>query len=63
MLAVKDCRRVTVTEQSGYTIPDRRPAIKLQGKWLTELNFNIGDKIEVKCEENRLIITKVTETA
>ena len=62
-MAVKDCRRVTVTEQSGYTIPDRRPAIKLQGKWLSELNFHIGDKIEVKCEENRLTIIKIEEPA
>jgi len=52
-----------MTEQTGYTIPDRRPALKLQGKWLAELNFNIGDYVDIKCEENRLIITKVPENA
>lgn len=62
-MAYKEVRRVKMTEQTGYTIPDRRPALKLQGKWLAELNFNIGDYVDIKCEENRLIITKVPENA
>ncbi len=34
------------------------PFIRLQGKWLVELGFDIGDKIVVECQDERLVITK-----
>ena len=36
-----------------------RPWIQLQGKWLEDLGFHIGDKIKVSYEENRIIIEPI----
>lgn len=46
-----------VYEARGYQYK-QTPSIVLKGKWLSELGFNIGEQIEVKCEDGRLIITK-----
>ena len=32
--------------------------IRLSGAWLEELGFEIGDLIDIKCEKNKLIISK-----
>ena len=37
------------------------PEIRLQGKWLEELEFIPGTPITVKCEGGRLIITRSDE--
>ena len=37
------------------------PFIRLKGKWLEELNFNIGENIVVYKSKNKLIITKPNE--
>ena len=34
------------------------PTIRLKGNWLKEIGFDVGDKIEVECEEGRLVIRK-----
>ena len=39
------------------------PQIKMQGDWLQKMGFSIGDNIQVKCEKNRIIISKVLENA
>ena len=44
----------TVTEVSG------RPTIKLTGKWLEEVGFQVGDKIETVVENGMLILIKIT---
>lgn len=56
-MAVKQYRRKKVYEQSGYKYKPT-PAIILKGAWLTELGFEAGDLLEIKCEKNKLIITK-----
>ena len=33
------------------------PVIRLEGKWLRELGFEIGNEIEIKQEMNKLTIT------
>ncbi|MDL2433292.1 SymE family type I addiction module toxin [Streptococcus cristatus] len=33
------------------------PQIRLQGKWLQELGFDIGEPLNVECEGGRLVIT------
>lgn len=38
------------------------PQIRIQGKWLEALGFSIGDKLEIACKENQLIITKQPKT-
>lgn len=59
-MAYKEYRRLTVIEQSGYKYKPT-PAIRIQGAWLTELGFEMGDKVVVKCEDGRLTITKENE--
>ncbi len=59
-MAYKEYRRLTVTEQSGYKYKPT-PTIRIQGDWLTELGFQMGDKVDVKCEDGRLTITKQNE--
>lgn len=35
------------------------PAIRIGGKWLEDLGFHIGDKIQMNCEDNRIVITLI----
>ena len=44
----------TLTEVSD------RPTIKLTGKWLEEVGFKVGDKVEAIVENNMLILIKIT---
>ncbi len=60
-MAVKEYRKMKVYEQSGYRYKST-PTIMLKGQWLKELGFESGDKIQVKCEEEKLIITKAEGT-
>lgn len=55
-MAYKKYRKMKVYEASGYQYK-QTPSIVLKGKWLSELGFDIGEQIEVKCENGRLIIT------
>ena len=43
------------------TLGKPAPKICLQGKWVEEVGFSIGDYIEVVIDDNRVIITKITE--
>jgi len=40
---------------------DRRPLIRLQGKWLHDLGFQIGVKIAIEEQEGALIIRPIPE--
>ena len=59
-MAYKKYREMKVYEASGYQYK-RTPSIVLKGQWLSELGFDFGEQIEVKCEDGRLIITKANE--
>lgn len=50
-------RQLKVYATSGYDCKER-PAIILRGDWLKALQFNIGDKIEVSCKREEIIIKK-----
>lgn len=50
-------RKMTVYKTTG-TRYQHIPQIKMQGDWLEDAGFSIGDHIQVKCQKNRLIITK-----
>ena len=58
----KDFRELTVSEATNY---GRRtaPMLRIQGLWLQELGFNVGDPVLVKCEAGKLIITLDTSRA
>ena len=55
-MKMKEYRNLTVSEVSGYRYK-ATPAIRISGQWLKSVGFEIGDKILVKCEDGRLIIT------
>lgn len=57
-MAIKEVRNLTVIEQSGSHY-NPTPTIMLKGQWLKAWGFGIGDKVEVKCEEGKLIISRM----
>ncbi len=38
---------------------ERHPLIRLKGKYLNDLNFKIGDELEITFEKKRIVIEKV----
>lgn len=52
----KEYRELTVCE-SSYMGRNAAPMIRIQGLWLEDLGFQIGDPVKVKCEDGKLIIT------
>ena len=55
--ARKEFRELTVSEATNYG-RKTAPMLRIQGLWLQELRFNIGDPVLVKCEDGKLIITQ-----
>lgn len=37
------------------------PQIRFEGQWLKKFGFLAGDKIQLDCGENKIIITKLSE--
>lgn len=37
------------------------PMLRLQGLWLNDYGFKIGEPVSVKCEDGKLIISLVNE--
>lgn len=58
MTKMKNTRNLKVYGTSGYHYKTT-PTIMLKGQWLSELGFDEGTPIEVKCEGGQLIITKI----
>lgn len=48
-------RKLKVYQAPGSTIINT-PCIRLQGRWLENLGFKVGDSIDVSEEEGRLVI-------
>ncbi|KGM99547.1 type I toxin-antitoxin system SymE family toxin [Clostridium botulinum] len=56
----------SVSSSSGYgyqrsTGYKSVPQIRMQGKWLEELGFETGSKINVECEEGKLVIAAASK--
>ncbi len=58
----KKSRTVKIYGMSGYKYR-QTPTIMLKGQWLKELGFEIGDYVNVSCEDGKLIITPDVEKA
>ena len=56
----KSDRTIKVYESSG-SANNKTPQIRLQGEWLRDLGFEIGDTLNVHCEGGRIIITLANE--
>ena len=54
-------RKLTVYGATKGAHFQSKPQIRLQGDWLKETGFSIGDNIQVICKKNRLVITKAME--
>ena len=52
-------RKLTVS----YTPGDGKhyPMIRLQGKWLEEMGFEVGDRVVVMADEGRIVILREEE--
>lgn len=50
-------RKLTVCTGQGKDYATT-PKIVLQGKWLKQTGFCVGDKITVECQPDKLTITK-----
>lgn len=56
-------RNLTVYNYSPYIVGKvypSRPQIIIQGRWLENLGFSIGEKVTLSCEEGRIIIEKAS---
>jgi hypothetical protein len=51
-------RILTVSYHSNYNCKET-PFIRLQGKWLEDAGFRIGDKIEIQKQPEELVIRVV----
>lgn len=61
-MTIKKIRNMKVYEQSGHNYKPT-PVIMLKGQWLKVAGFDIGDQVQVKCEEGRLVIVLDEERA
>lgn len=43
----------------GLNSKQQIPRIQLQGQWLKALEYHVGDKIDVQCTNDMIIINKV----
>ena len=50
--------RMNSRKLKTYYNKDIRPQIILQGKWLEDLGYKIGDKIEVNLTKDKITIKK-----
>ena len=55
MSKIKNIRKISYRSWSGFRPV---PFIPIQGIFLKELGFEFGDKIKVKYEQGKIIITK-----
>jgi hypothetical protein len=57
-------RRLTLTRalrdpptRAGYRPPTVVPALRVQGQWMEQAGFHVGDRVRVQVELGRLILT------
>lgn len=61
MAVKKEFRDVTVSDfyRSGKSVP----MIRVNGLWLEELGFKVGDCVRIKCDNGQLVISLNEEKA
>lgn len=59
--ATPQARRYTVGYRPNHGQPDPYPQITLKGRWLGQLGFTTGQKLEVITQPGQLIIRLATE--
>ena len=54
---MKTERQYTLQERNFDRRSKSTPSLFIKGQWLTEFGFKAGQKVNVHCEEGKLIIT------
>lgn len=54
-------RRYTIGRKVGYYLDGTTPEMRIAGKWLTKVGFNIGDHVELVLEEKQIVIRPAVE--
>lgn len=49
-------RKLKVTYAPGTELKDKIPRIVLQGKWLRELGFEVGEYVVIYCNRNKIVV-------
>lgn len=55
-------REMTVYRARGNYSDNQKPLIMMQGKWLGDIGFAVGDRISVTCQEGKLVIERTGGT-
>lgn len=58
---LKEKREVRIYNGRGNNYG--KPLLMLQGKWLQELGFMVGDRVTITCQNNKLVIENAGEAA
>lgn len=59
--AMKEKREIRIYNGRGNNYG--KPLLMLQGNWLQELGFFVGDRVTIICQNNKLVIENSGETA
>lgn len=54
-----DKRKITVYRSRTDLKSIENPLIMLQGKWLHDAGFSVGDKVAITCQDGKLVVEKV----
>lgn len=50
-------RKYTVGRKPGYNrYDDTMPEMRISGRWMSKIGFNIGDHVELVLEEKQIVI-------
>ena len=61
MSSERETSRILTVYYTYLNGKDRRPLIRLQGKWLQDLGFQSGDKVVIEEHSGALLIKAVTD--
>lgn len=59
--AMKEKREVRIYNGRGSNYG--KPLLMLQGNWLQEMGFSVGDRVTITCQNNKLVIENAGEAA
>lgn len=57
----KKTHTLTVCRARGYEYRDRVPCLTIQGKWLKKMGIEVGDKVSVYQDNERIIVELVNK--
>ncbi len=58
---MKTQRQYTLQERNFDRRKKSTPSLYIKGQWMTDFGFEAGQKVNVECEDGRLVITPVKE--